>query len=146
MPPAARPGPAKSSTTAPRLDRSLAAFESAARPVRSSCAGRLTSACSAARRTSTSPEAKRDIGPICDQGGDPAVGEEMRDACPIVHGPDPRREAMALAVAQNGESRQLLVNSHEISVAALQPSARKELAQTHAKLLPRRKTCDLLAD
>src|SRR5450759_3932041 len=143
---AARRGRATSSATAQPSARSACAFASATRPVPSSCAGHPTWASSAASTTFRSPETDCDIGAVGDQGGDPAVGEEARDAGLVVDGPDPRRDTMALAVTQHGEARELLVNRNEVGVAALQPAARKEFAEPHAKLVPRRKAGDLLAD
>src|SRR5450759_1195107 len=143
---AATPGLATSSATARLLGRSACASVSSARPNHSSSSGRPTSSCSAARRTSGSPDTKRDIGAVGDHSGDPGVGEEACDSGLIVDGPDPGRDAPALAETQHGQPGELLMNRHEVGVAALQPAAWKELAEPDAKLHPGCEPADLLAD
>src|SRR5258708_33814131 len=99
-----------------RSVRSASAFASAAPPSRSSSNGRPTSASSAAKRTSTSPEPHRDIGTVGDQSRDPWVGEETGDAALVVDGPDPGINAVPRAVTQHGQAGQLLVDGDEVGV------------------------------
>src|SRR4029077_2152340 len=137
MLPAATHGRATTSATALRSGRSACASGSAIRPVRSSFAGLPTWAFSAARRTSTSPEAHGYVRAVGDQRRNPWVGEETGDTELVVDGPDPGRDATALAVTQDGQAGQLPVDRKEVGVAALQPVLREQLAQPHVHLQPR---------
>src|SRR5258706_2319481 len=149
MPLAATRGRATSSTTEPPSGRSACASGSAIRTAPSSSAGHPTSAYSAARRTSTSPEtgvSHGDVRAAGDQGRDPSIGEETSDSRFVVDRPDPRRDALALAIPKHCQVCQLLVDGEEVGVAALQPASREQLAQSHSHLQPWCESVDVLAN